>query len=188
MGAEALDKVAGISDAAVQARTGKGWAEWFRLLDAAGAAELSHAAIARHLSEACGCPDWWSQMVTVGYEQTRGLRQKHQTPGGFQASASKTVAVPVSVLYAAWSDSRRRRGWLPDADFTVRKATPDRSLRITWVDGSTSVEVMFYAKGADKSQVTVQHSKLPDADAVARQKAYWAAALGRLKERLENGR
>ena len=40
-------------------------------------------------------------MVTVGYEQARGLRKKHQRPEGFQVSASRTVAVPIAVAFAA---------------------------------------------------------------------------------------
>ena len=63
---------------------------------------------------------------------------------------------------------RRVRGAL-----TV-KATTDRSLRITWADGKTSVQVMFYPKGDGKCQVVADHSKLKDAKAAARMKAYWA--------------
>lgn len=37
---------------------------------------------------------WWSQMVTVGYEQARGLRQKHEKPTGFDVGRSKTFPVP----------------------------------------------------------------------------------------------
>ena len=56
---------------------------------------MSHKEIAVYISEKEGCPSWWCQMVTVGYEQERGLREKHQKPDGYSVSASKTVAVPV---------------------------------------------------------------------------------------------
>ena len=39
-------KVAGISSTAVEAKTGKGWDAWFRLLDKRGARKLKHTAIA----------------------------------------------------------------------------------------------------------------------------------------------
>jgi uncharacterized protein YndB with AHSA1/START domain len=186
MGAANLDKANGIGTDAVRAKTGKGWAEWFRLLDAAGAVQMNHTAIAAHLRDKLGCPGWWNQMVAVGYEQERGLRARHQTSAGdFSASASKTVAVPLDPLYAAWTDAKVRRRWLPGAKFTVSTATPNRSIRMAWADDGTRVEVMFYAKGAGKSQVTVQHGKLADAAAVAETKAYWKAALERLKELLE---
>ena len=66
-----------------------------------------------------------------------------------------------------------------------KRSETDKSLRITWADGSTSVDVELYPKGEAKTQVTIQHSKLPNATAVKRQKAFWAEALDRLKAQLE---
>ena len=178
----ATKKAAGVSDAAVRAKTGKTWAEWFAVLDKAGADQWPHKQIAAHLHDALGCPAWWSQMVAVGYEQERGLRQKHERPDGYQVSRSKTLAVAASAAFKAWEDKRQRKRWLADADFTVRKATADKSLRLTWGDGTTTVEVMIYPKGEGKCQVTVQHNKLADAAAGERMKAYWGEQLDRLKE------
>jgi hypothetical protein len=59
-------------------------------------------------------------------------------------------------------------------------------MRITWVDGETSVEANFYAKGAAKSSVALQHRKLRDAKHVAKLRAYWTGALETLKEKLES--
>ncbi len=174
---------AGISSEAVRAKTGKGWAEWFALLDKAGAAKLPHKEIARHV-HTLGCGDWWSQMVTVGYEQARGLRVKHQTADGFSASASKTIAAPIAKLYSAWTDPKGRAKWLADGELTVRKRTENRSLRITWGDGS-HVDVMFFAKGPAKSQVAIEQRKLAGVKDVARVKKLWAAALEKLKGLLE---
>ncbi len=174
-----------MSDDAVQAKTGKKWAEWFALLDADGAARLDHKGIVALLHDKYGVGSWWQQMVTVTYEQARGRRERHETPAGYQVSVSRTVSVPVARLYAAWKDARARASWLGEPTIAVRKATPEKSLRLTWLDGQTNVDVGFYAKGANKAQVAVQHSKLPNAAAVKRQKAYWAAALDRLKEHLE---
>jgi uncharacterized protein YndB with AHSA1/START domain len=186
MPARSNDTYAGISSEAVCAKTGKGWAEWFAVLDKTGAAKWPHKEIAIHLHDRCACPDWWSQMVTVGYEQARGLRVKHQTASGFSASGSKTVNVPVAKLFAAWIDAKTRGKWLPDATkMTIRTATKNKSLRITWSDGKSSVEVQFYAKGTAKSQVTIERRKLANAKAVAQVKAYWSAALSKLKAMLE---
>jgi hypothetical protein len=49
----------------------------------------------------------------------------------------------------------------------------------------TGLEVYFYPKGDDKSQVVVQHSKLPDAKVAAKMKTYWGKALDRLRQSLE---
>jgi hypothetical protein len=181
------DPIAGISDAAVAAKTGKTWSQWCKVLDKDGAKELPHKDIAILVSKKHGVGPWWSQMVTVGYEQARGLRKKHETPRGWQASASKTIDVPVQVLYGAWSNARMRARWMRSERLTIRKKNANKSMRITWPD-ETSVEVNFYAKGEAKSQVAVQHSKLKKQADVVRAKKSWGEALGSLKELLENAR
>lgn len=178
------EKLGGVSSEAVQARTGKTWAEWLAVLDAAGAAQMPHPQIARYLQDAHDVPDWWCQMITVGYEQARGLRQQHEKADGFAANASKTIGVSVLHLYEAWANDDQRRQWLPDAALTIRKATPGKSLRITWADG-TDVDVNLTSRGEAKSQVAIQHSRLADAQAVATMKAYWRAGLEALKAFLE---
>jgi uncharacterized protein YndB with AHSA1/START domain len=185
--ADRVAKAAGISSEAAQAKTGKSLDEWFALLDKAGAADWPHKDIAAHLYDVCGCPGWWCQMIAVGYEQTRGIRVKNQgCAGDFTANASKTIAVPVASLYKSWSDPDSFYRWLPDAArMTVRKATLNKSIRITWIDGRSSVEVYFWVKGRAKTQVAVQHSKLENVDDVARWKEYWAAALLKLQALLE---
>ncbi len=179
------EKLAGVTNDAVRAKTGRTWAEWLAVLDAAGANEMAHSEIARLLQEAHGVPDWWCQMVTVGYEQARGLRQQHEKADGFAANASKTIGVAVMRLYEAWVDDDQRRQWLPDVALTIRKATPGKSVRITWADG-TAVDVNLTPKGDAKSQVAIQHSRLADAQAVATMKAYWSAHLEALKAFLES--
>lgn len=185
-GAAALDeKTGGISDEAVRAATGRTWKQWCALLDRAGARAMDHKEIVAVLDREC--PElggWWIQMVTVGYEQARGLRVKHQTPEGYQVGASKTIDVPVSKLFAAWNDAKQRARWLADPGITIRKATPDKSLRVTWIDGKTHVDVMLYAKGSRRSQIAIQHRKLRDAAAVQRMKAYWKDNLNRLAAEL----
>ena len=177
-------KLAGVGDAAVRARTGKSWAQWFALLDRAGGRALSHKEIVAVLRERHAVGDWWQQMIAVAYEQSRGLRAPHQSARGFQVSVSRTLAVPLERLYRAWSDPRRRARWLPEAPLRVRKATPDKSLRIAWKGGESAVDVSFYARGPAKSQVTVMHSKLSGARQVERMRAYWAGALEALRHEL----
>ncbi len=168
-----------ISDAAVRASTGRVWDEWFALLDAAGADAMAHPQIAAYLHERHDLSGWWSQMVTVAYEQARGRRQPHQTPRGYQVGVSKTVPVSVQRLFAAWHDPAARRAWLGDETLTVRRATPAASMRVTWGD-QTNVDVTFWDKGAAKSSVQVQHSKLVDRADVETRRAFWRAALTRL--------
>lgn len=56
----------GVSEESVHARTGRTRAEWFALLDEAGAAGWEHRRIAAWLGER-GVDDWWSQLLTVRY-------------------------------------------------------------------------------------------------------------------------
>jgi hypothetical protein len=172
--------LAGMSDDAVRAKTGRTWLEWVATLDAIGAASLPHREIASRLNRDHGVPGWWSQMVTVGYERIRGLREVGQRRGGtYEANKSKTMAAPVARLYKAFTDARTRRRWLPGVKLTLRKATPHKYAHITWPDG-TNVDVGFSAKGAGKSQVAVQHAKLATRAEAERLKEYWAERLAAL--------
>jgi uncharacterized protein YndB with AHSA1/START domain len=170
-----------MSDEAVEAKTGKTWSRWFKQLDAAGATKMSHQEIVAHLREKYGVGSWWQQMVAVTYEQARGLRDKHQKPEGYEISVSRTIDAPLSKAFKAWTDDKTRQKWLP-ANLTIRKATANKSLRVTWEDGKTSLSVSFSPKGAGKSQVVAQHSKIPDAKGAAKMKKFWSQALDRLKD------
>jgi uncharacterized protein YndB with AHSA1/START domain len=174
-----------MSDEAVKAKTGKNWKEWFAILDKAGARKLSHQGIVKYLNTEQGVGPWWQQMVTVTYERARGMRDVHQKPAGYEISVSRTVSVPLAKLYKAFANEKARNAWLGEDALVVRKATTDKSLRITWSDGKTNVEVSFLTKGENKSQVVVQHGKLADAKASAKMKKFWREALDRLRESLE---
>lgn len=175
--------LAGVSSAAVAKATGHGWDFWLSALDKAGAARLAHKDIVKILYDQLGLrKNWWVQMVTVGYEQARGLRKLNQKTDGFVATVSRTVAVPIAALFAAWEEGRRG-DWFPDA-LEVRRATKNKSMRITWPDGS-GVDVNFYDKGGSKAVVAIEHGKLPDEGAVAAVKDLWSSALDRLKSTLE---
>ena len=179
----------GISSAAVEKATGRGWEEWLRLLDRAGASKKTHKEIAALVHGKFGASPWWSQMVTVGYEQARGLREKHQTSKGYQVSGSKVVNVPLAMLYEAWADEKLRRRWLGDLALTVRKATPGKRMLITWEASKeamgTSVEANFYAKGEAKSSVQVGHTKIKTAAAGQKLKKFWGQRLEILRGMLE---
>jgi len=124
-------------------------------------------------------------MVAVTYEQQRGLRDQHEKPEGFEISISRTVGASLAQLYQSFHNEKKRSDWLPEAGLTARTATLDKSMRFTWKDGKTILAIAFSAKGDNKSQVVVQHSKLPDAKSAARMKTYWGQALDRLRELLE---
>ena len=184
-GAKPPARPAGIGDAAVLKATGRTWPQWLKALDAAGCGTMTHREIVAVVGDAHAIGPWWRQMVAVGYEQARGLREKHQVAGGYTATVSRTIDAPASALFDAWFDVRRRRRWLPDPDIDVRTVRPPKALRAVWVDGASRLDVQFTARGEDRAAVSVAHEKLPDARSVARMKTYWGAALGELKALLE---
>lgn len=175
-------RLAGMSDAAVKAKTGCNWERWVWALDRAKADSWPHREIAKYIREKYKTSSWWSQTVTVGYERIKGLRAIGQRrDGGFEANKSRTFEVPLPRLYRAFSDKRARARWLKGVDLAVRSATRDRSLRITWPDG-TLVQAMFYPKGAGRSQVQIQHGRLPDRPAADGLKRFWDQRLDVLGE------
>jgi hypothetical protein len=174
-------RLAGKSDAILKEKTGCTWERWVRSLDAHKAYTWPHREIAKYVAEKYKVPGWWAQTVTVGYERIKGLRAVGQRRDGlFEASKSRTFAVPVARLYRAFHDRSIRDRWLPGVDLTVRGATREKSMRITWPD-RTSVMVWFERKGAGKSVVALAHGKLPDRAAVTLAKEYWGDRLDALK-------
>ncbi|MCW2912715.1 MAG: hypothetical protein JWN52_783 [Actinomycetia bacterium] len=184
LAAEAI-KTSKVSDTTLRERTGRGWDEWFALLDTWGATERTHTQIARWLMQEHQVDNWSAQNVTVGYEQERGMRTPGQNSAGYySATGSKTIAVSVDRLYQAFADTAVRERWLP-GELRVRTATAPKSFRADWQDGSTRIAVGFIAKGDAKAQVALVHEKLTDADTAAQMKAFWRERLTALKTLLE---
>jgi hypothetical protein len=185
--AEAEQPPLATSDERIRQRTGRGWEEWFDLLDDWGAAERQHREIARYVADQLGIGPlvWEAQAVTSSYERARGLRAVGETEDGFAVSASRTVAVPVERLFDVVVDESRRRSWLPDGELSERTATRPRSARFDWGDGTTRVIVAFEPKGEEKSRMALQHVRLPDGGEAERMKAYWRERVTALKEELE---
>ncbi|HET8569814.1 MAG TPA: hypothetical protein VFM93_12620 [Candidatus Limnocylindria bacterium] len=167
-----LAVLAGRSDGTVKRATGKGWPEWVRVLDAAGAKEKPHRDIARYVAS-LGIPGWWSQTVTVGYERIRGKREIGQrSDGRYALSKSRTFAVPASRLFDAFAKPRVRVRWLPDP-LSVRRSAPGKVIRMERRDG-TRIDVWFTEKGPSKTTAALEETNVGDRATVERRKAYWA--------------
>jgi uncharacterized protein YndB with AHSA1/START domain len=169
-------------DDAVRKATGRDWAAWFDVLDRDGGADRDHRGIVE-LAVRNGAGDWWAQMVSVAYEQARGKRALHQKTDGYAVSASRTIDAAMDRVFAAFVEPEMRAAWLPDP-VEVTKATPGKSVRIRWADGSR-VSVYLTARREDRTAVAVQHERIGDDAAASALKASWAQALDRLRARLE---
>jgi uncharacterized protein YndB with AHSA1/START domain len=175
--------LAGMSDATIRKATGRDWTEWVAVLDAIKAHEKPHGEIAGYVFSLGGISGWWSQGVTVGYERIRGLREIGQRRGGaYEANKSRTFAVPIEKLFAAFTNARTRKRWL-DANMKVRTATANKTVRASFDDG-TLAQFYFTDKGKGKSSVAVQHQKLADQDTAAKTKQWWTERLDALAKLL----
>ncbi|WP_306367474.1 hypothetical protein [Nocardiopsis sp. CC223A] len=173
-----------VSSEAVRERTGRGYDEWFAVLDAWGATGRTHKEIAAHLVREQGVAGWWAQSLTVAYEQERGMRAPGQRRDGYSASASKTVRAPMEEVFAALSKKDVRERWLAGPGLTVRSDNPPKRVTADLGDGT---RVVFYltAKDPDRVSVAVEQSRLAGPEAVAEAKESWRERLGRLKTLVE---
>jgi uncharacterized protein YndB with AHSA1/START domain len=177
------------SDEAIRQRTGRGWEEWFDLLDAWGAAELPHRDVARRVAAELGIEPlaWNAQAITASYERARGLRAVGERSDGFAVTVQRTVAVPVERLFDAFVDGSVRARWLPGDELRERTATKPKSARFDWAGGQTRVNVTFLEKAGGSSTVAVEHRRLADAGEAERMKAFWRERLTALKSQLAGG-
>jgi hypothetical protein len=122
-----------MSNRAVEAKTGCTWEKWVMALDYKQAHTWSHRELAEYIHDKFKVPDWWTQTVAVGYERIKGLREIGQRrasrPPAARRSPRRGARVPPSAT--------RLGKWLPDVKLTVR-GPPNKSVRITWDDGTRS--------------------------------------------------
>ncbi|HZE40253.1 MAG TPA: hypothetical protein VE172_15725 [Stackebrandtia sp.] len=178
-----------VSSEALAQATGKGWEDWFAIVDAWDGTNRTHTEIARHLTDEHGVDGWWAQGITVGYEQEHGMRRPGQMADGtFTANASKTVDVAAEIVFDLWADEDRRGEWLTDDVLALRTATRPKSLRFDFGPDDSRVLVGLYPKGEHKTAVQVANEKLGDAETMVERKAYWKGHLEALKHAAEQYR
>lgn len=188
MSAEAAKQRNVITDKVVVPKTGKTMAEWFDVLDKKGAKKLDSHGIYELVTSIDGLKplgEWNCGLLSTSYQWDRGLRERGEKKDGFEISVSKTIAVPTEMLYSAWVDTDLRKKWLPEK-ITITKSTENKSVRASWSDDSTRLSIDLYPKGDGKSQMVVQHLKIPDSEMAANMKEFWAERLNALKGILED--
>ncbi|HVT40751.1 MAG TPA: hypothetical protein VHE78_17055 [Gemmatimonadaceae bacterium] len=179
--------LAGISEKSVKAKTGCTWERWVGALDRLGAEKMSHGKIVELVREKYRIDDWWSQMVTVGYERIKGLRARGQRRDGtYEVARSRTFNVAVTTLFDAWADADVRRRWFNAAGVKIRTAARPKSMRLDWAGGGI-IAVGFIAKGESRSVLALAHTKVPDRETADGLKTYWSERLDTLGEVLGSG-
>ena len=174
-----------VSDEAMQKSTGKTWPQWLKALDGAGCKKMNHKQIVAVVHEKHGIGPWWQQMVTVGYEQARDLREVHQKTDGYSFSISRTIPVSANTIFNAWTQPKIVARWLNGEKFEITTSTRGKSIRLRWPD-QTRVSVMLYPKSDDKAQVVIEHLKIPNAAAMKKLKSFWTSRVDELQAMLTN--
>ena len=177
------------TDATLRERTGRGWEEWFDLLDDAGMHGRPHREVSRYLAQLQGVDPlaWTAQVVVKGYERARGGQAVGEHDDGFAVHVSRTVGVPAGQALAAVADEAQRAGWLPDLALEPRRSTSARRLHFDVPDGGGRVHVSVDARGEDRATVAVEHERLADAATADAARAAWRERLGALRTLLEGG-
>lgn len=117
---------------------------------------------------------------TVNDETTPDAAEKPT----FHFSTTKVIAAQVLRIYDACSSANTRRLWLHAPGIVTRRATPRKSMRLIWNDGS-SVLMSFAGQSGGRCLVTVEHTNIQTAARAEAIQELWAAALQRLKNRME---
>ena len=198
--------VGGISADAVAKATGRNWDDWLDFLDALGARQMTHKQIVGLVAADGGLSNgWWQQMVTVGYEQARGLRKVGQTSdAGYQIGVQKTLRIPHELAWDLLVVGPGRDIWLGEtqpldlrkgaeyvtsdgASGEIRSVAPGQRLRLTWshpdLARSSTLQVMFIASG-EKTSVRFHQEKLSSQDERERMRQHWREVLRQLEDLL----
>jgi hypothetical protein len=172
------------TDARIRERTGRGWEEWFDLLDGEGLAERPHREISRRVAAIMELDPlaWNVQAVTTSFERARGGKAVGEKTDGFSVSASKTLPAPADRVFDLVADPDLRATWL-GADLVERTATRPRRARFDHADGRVAITID--ARDDGRCVLAVEHSRLADAALAATTKAWWRDRLAALATRLE---
>ncbi|HEX6883839.1 MAG TPA: SRPBCC domain-containing protein [Planctomycetota bacterium] len=195
-----------LTDATVREKTGKTLSQWFEHLDGLGGLAKGRRELVNAIYGADKLDEWWATTVVVEYERARGAKEKDGQPKGYSICSTKTIAVPLERVFQAFGKAEDLDRWLgpktkiefgdggtlanADGDrASFTRIRPGKDLRLAWQHATrapgSQVEVLFAAKGAGKTGLTLNHTRIQarrDADEL---RAGWSAAFERLKAHLE---
>ncbi len=142
----------------IEEATHKTWNEWLRFMDSIHAKDLDHTAIAQKVHEelegSIESAGWWSQSVTVAYEQHIGRRLPGQrSDGTFEVSVSKSTELGMKNLMKAWVSFAEK-----DKEVQALLAEEARA-------GGTEKRLTWRAKGKDGSAILITCEPKPNGTA-----------------------
>jgi uncharacterized protein YndB with AHSA1/START domain len=194
-----------VTDAACKQETGRTLKEWFDHIDGLGDYGRRNTVAALY-NEFGRSKEWWATTIPVEYERARQMLKKDGLPEGYGICATKTIAAAVPTVYAAWSDAKAFAKWFGDGlkakitdggEFsdgagntgTFTRVRADKDLRFSFenakLSSPTLVDVMFADKGAGKTLVTLNHTRIQTRAEADGLRAAWGEAFDRLKKQVE---
>lgn len=173
-----------LKDESVKKATGKGWIEWFKLLDEEGLAAMPHAEIVNIITEKHSVPGWWAQSITVEYERYLGRRQVGQVKDGtFQTAVSKTLPGNTNQVFKLWLNAVLDVEVFNSIPLAGKPAISKSEKWSYWrgdlQDGS-KVTVTVGTKTAEKSILTFSNEKLKSKDDIEPWKSFWKDFINKL--------
>ena len=170
----------------VERATRRTWDEWLRFMETIDAKNLDHKQIALKVYEELDGTierlGWWTQAVTVAYEQYIGRRIPGQRPDGtFQTSVSKATTLGMEELMEEWTRFAAQDESVQGiVGGDVRVSGTDR--RITWrakaEDGSSVIVTSEPKKNGTASIVATQIG-LPTLESNDQARDRWASVVER---------
>ncbi len=197
-----------VTDAACKNASGKSLKQWFSEIDSRDDLKTRRREAIQWMYDSIGTKDvWWPTTIWVEYERMHGIvNKKDGFIEGFNICVTKSIAVPPSDVFKAWTDSRSLRRWFGDsakakvADGSsfddgdghtgeFLRVRSDKDLRFSWIDptaqAATLVDVVFQDKGNGKAGLMLNHQRIqnrPEADGLRKS---WGGAFNALKSLLE---
>lgn len=172
-----------INVASIEKATGRKWDDWATQLHNLGADDFSHLELSKlvkkELEGLVDNPDWWSQSITVAYEQSIGKRIPGQLANGlFELAVSKAVTEPREALFlrsVEWFENNSEHNGKVYIN-PRQTITPKRSnWRCDFNDGS---KFAVTVEGDDtKSKLVLSHTAVPDYQSAEQWKAHWKSVV-----------
>lgn len=173
--------------AGIEAATGRGWEQWVALLEASGARELTHrqivAIVSSELNGAVDSADWWSQGITVAYEQHIGRRAPGQrNDGSYEVSVTKLIPGSKKNVFALWCEAYEHSTAF-DGKPIENVRTSVTPVRLYWrcdfADGSR-LAVAVEQRTPTKALISATHTKLSSDNDKNNWQRFWHDKLGKL--------
>lgn len=170
----------------VERATNRSWDEWLQFMESIDAKSLDHHEIAvkvyYELEGKIENLGWWTQAVTVAYEQYIGRRIPGQRPDGtFQTSVSKATALGMQQLMDEWVAFAANQ---PEIEaMAVQEArVGGTENRLSWrtkaTDGSV-INVLSEPKANGTASLVVQHMGMESFELNQEAKEKWTEIVAR---------